>query len=175
MNDKSLPDLLRIRIDTTFGAMIAELYLGRTPITVKNFMRYAQDEFYDGTLLHRVIRDYIVQGGGFAVGMLQKTTRAPIENEAKVCPLNERGTLAMARLPEAPHSATSQFFVNLRNNPSLDHFADTPEEWGYCVFGKIIEGMTFVDQMGDIATMSQGGHSCSPVADIFIESIVRLR
>ncbi|MDH3468123.1 MAG: peptidylprolyl isomerase, partial [Gammaproteobacteria bacterium] len=111
MTDKSLPDLLRVRIDTTYGALIAELYLARTPITVKNFMRYVQDEFYDGTMIHRIIRDYIVQGGGFTAGMIQKTTRAPIENEAKVCPLNERGTLAMARLPEAPHSATSQFFI----------------------------------------------------------------
>ena len=175
MNDKSLPDLLRIRIDTTCGPLVAELYLGRTPISVKNFMRYVQDEFYDGTLMHRVIRDYIVQGGGFTAGMHQKTTRAPIENEAKVCPLNERGTLAMARLPEAPHSATSQFFINLRNNPSLDHFADTPEDWGYCVFGKIVEGMGFADQMGGFATMTRGSHSGSPVSDIFIESIVQLR
>ncbi|MDH3379644.1 MAG: peptidylprolyl isomerase [Gammaproteobacteria bacterium] len=175
MTDKSLPDLLRVRIDTTYGALIAELYLARTPITVKNFMRYVQDEFYDGTMIHRIIRDYIVQGGGFTAGMIQKTTRAPIENEAKVCPLNERGTLAMARLPEAPHSATSQFFINLRNNPSLDYFADTPEDWGYCVFGKIIEGMGFVDKMGGIATMSRAGHTGNPVTDIFIESIVQLR
>jgi peptidyl-prolyl cis-trans isomerase B (cyclophilin B) len=159
-----------IHMKTNYGTIVLELNPDKTPKTVANFLAYAKDGFYDGTLFHRVIDKFVIQGGGFGPGMTQKMTRPPIENEANNGLRNARGTLAMARATD-PHSATSQFFVNIVDNDFLNYTAPTPAGWGYCVFGKVIDGMHIVDQIKGVVTGSKLGHKDVPLSDVIIEKI----
>ncbi len=159
-----------IHMKTNYGTIVLELNPEKAPKTVVNFLAYAKDGFYDGTLFHRVIDKFVIQGGGFGPGMTQKMTRPPIENEANNGLRNARGTLAMARATD-PHSATSQFFVNIVDNDFLNYTAPTPAGWGYCVFGKVIDGMHIVDQIKGVVTGSKLGHKDVPLSDVIIEKI----
>ncbi|BAV33170.1 cyclophilin [Sulfuricaulis limicola] len=159
-----------IHMKTNYGTIVLELNPEKAPKTVANFLAYAKDGFYDGTLFHRVIDKFVIQGGGFGPGMTQKMTRPPIENEANNGLRNARGTLAMARATD-PHSATSQFFVNIVDNDFLNYTAPTPAGWGYCVFGKVIDGMHIVDQIKGVVTGSKLGHKDVPLSDVIIEKI----
>ncbi len=162
---------MMISLITSLGQIDIELDTENTPKTSENFLMYAKDGFYDNTIFHRVISGFVVQGGGFEPGMIQKKTNAPISNEAKNALKNSRGTLAMARTGD-PHSATSQFFINLKDNRFLDYTAQSPQGWGYCVFGKIINGMEIVDKIAQSQTTNKGGHENVPVEDIYIEHVV---
>jgi cyclophilin family peptidyl-prolyl cis-trans isomerase len=157
-------------IKTSMGTIKAELYPDKAPATVANFLQYVKDKFYDGTVFHRVMPTFMIQGGGFDAKMVQKPTRAAIKNEAKTGIKNAMGTLAMARLPE-PNSATAQFFINVANNQPLDYRGDGPREIGYCAFGKVIEGMDVVNKIKLVSTASVGIHEAVPVTPIIIESI----
>ncbi|MBI3898056.1 MAG: peptidyl-prolyl cis-trans isomerase [Gammaproteobacteria bacterium] len=159
-----------IHIQTNHGVIIVDLYEDKAPKTVANFLAYAREGFYDGTIFHRVINSFMVQGGGFNPGMTQKVGRPPIENEAKNGLRNERGTLAMARTSD-PHSATSQFFINVVDNDFLNYTAPTPSGWGYCVFGKVIEGLQVVDTIKGIPTGSKLGFKDVPLTDAIIEKV----
>ena len=158
---------MNVRLETTHGAIILSLDAEKAPQTVENFVQYVRDGFYDGTLFHRVIDGFMVQGGGFAAGMQQKSARAPIANEADNGLRNQRGTIAMARTPD-PHSATAQFFINVADNAFLDFKAKTDAGWGYCVFGRVTEGMDVVDRIKGVATTSRAGHRDVPAEDVVI-------
>ena len=158
-----------IVFNTNYGAITVELDFERAPISAANFLKYAKDGFYNGTIFHRVIDNFMVQGGGFESGMQQKDNGEPIENEANNGLSNLTGTLAMARTPE-PHSATSQFFINVSDNLFLDHRDQSPQGWGYAVFGRVTDGMDVVNKIKACATTSQGGHQDVPAQDIVIES-----
>ena len=158
---------MNVRLETTHGAIVLSLDAEKAPQTVENFMQYVRDGFYDGTLFHRVIDGFMVQGGGFAAGMQQKRTRAPIPNEADNGLRNQRGAIAMARTPD-PHSATAQFFINVADNAFLDFKAKTDAGWGYCVFGRVTEGMDVVDRIKGVATTSRAGHRDVPAEDVVI-------
>jgi len=162
-------DRPRVRIDTSAGSILLELYPQRAPETVANFKDYVREGFYAGTIFHRVIPGFMIQGGGFTADMTPKETREPVTNEADTGLANERGTIAMARTSD-PHSATSQFFVNLKDNDFLDHRDKTPRGWGYCAFGRVIEGMDVVDRIAQVETQRQGRHENVPVEPIVIES-----
>ncbi|SEQ35002.1 peptidyl-prolyl cis-trans isomerase B (cyclophilin B) [Ectothiorhodospira magna] len=151
----------RVTIETTKGTIVLELYADKAPETVANFLAYANDGFYDGTIFHRVIPDFMVQGGGFTQDMQQKPTKDPIRNEANNGLSNEVGTVAMARTPN-PHSATAQFFINVQHNRFLDFTAETPQGWGYAVFGRVVEGMDVVESIVAVPTGSQGMHQDVP-------------
>ncbi len=159
-----------VHMKTNFGTVILELFPDKSPKTVANFLQYAQDGFYDGTIFHRVIDKFVIQGGGFGPGMTQKPTRASIENEAKNGLRNSRGTVAMARATD-PHSASSQFFVNVVDNDFLNYTAPTPAGFGYCVFGQVVEGMHIIDQIKGIPTGSKLGFKDVPLSDALIEKI----
>lgn len=135
-----------VLMETPEGEVLIELFEKEAPKTVENFLRYVDEDFYEGTLFHRVINNFMVQGGGFDFSMKQKDTHEPVENEADNGLKNELGTLAMARTMD-PHSATSQFFINVKDNGFLDHTAKNPQGWGYCVFGKVIDGMEAVEKI----------------------------
>lgn len=158
-----------IRLNTSMGAIDIELDFEKAPKTAANFEQYVKDGFYDGTLFHRVINGFMVQGGGMEPGMSQKQTRSPIENEADNGLKNEIGTLAMARTND-PHSASSQFFINVANNEFLNFSSPTPSGWGYCVFGKVVNGMDVVEKIKTQPTGNSGGHQDVPVDDITIDS-----
>ena len=155
-------------IRTTFGEIKLELDAEQAPQTVANFLSYARDGFYDGTIFHRVIDNFMVQGGGFTADMKQKPTRDQIENEADNGLANEEGTLAMARTSD-PHSASAQFFINVKNNSFLNHTGKNMQGWGYCVFGKVVSGMDVVKQIKAVKTGSAGGHQDVPVEPVIIE------
>jgi peptidyl-prolyl cis-trans isomerase B (cyclophilin B) len=140
-------DAPRVKLQTSLGDIVLELDPARAPATVENFLAYVRDGFYDGTIFHRVIEDFMIQGGGFSADYERRETRAPIRNEADNGLQNLRGTIAMARTGD-PHSATAQFFINVKDNTFLDHTAPTPRGWGYCVFGRVVEGMETVDRTG---------------------------
>jgi peptidyl-prolyl cis-trans isomerase B (cyclophilin B) len=159
-----------VRIQTSYGAILIDLDAQRAPISAENFLTYAKQSFYNGTLFHRVIDNFMIQGGGFLPGMTLKTAHAPIENEACNGLRNERGTIAMARTSD-PHSATAQFFINVVDNDFLNHTATTPTGWGYCVFGKVVDGMTVVDRIKGVPTTSRSGHKDVPITDVIIEKI----
>jgi peptidyl-prolyl cis-trans isomerase B (cyclophilin B) len=159
-----------IRMHTNHGAIVLELDAHKAPKTVANFIAYAQDGFFDGTLFHRVIDGFMIQGGGFAAGMAHKKTRAPIENEAVNGLRNDRGTIAMARTSD-PHSATAQFFINVKNNDFLNFSSPTPSGWGYCVFGKVVDGLTVVDRIKGVPTGSKAGHKNVPLSDVVLEKV----
>lgn len=159
-----------IHIKTNYGAIVLELNPDKAPKTVENFLTYVKDGFYDNTLFHRVIDKFVIQGGGFGPGMTQKMTRQPVENEANNGLRNARGAIAMARSTD-PHSATSQFFINLVDNDFLNYTSPAPSGWGYCVFGRVIDGMHIVDQIKGVATGSKLGHKDVPLTDVLIEKI----
>lgn len=140
----------KVLMKTSMGDLTIELFADKAPITVQNFLSYVDDGFYDGTIFHRVIESFVLQGGGFTPDLTRKETKPPIQNEAANGLSNTRGTLSMARLPE-PNTATSQFFVNVKDNPNLDHF-DNDQRFGYCVFGKVVEGMDVVDKIRKVKT-----------------------
>mgnify|MGYP006285059231 CR=1 FL=1 len=158
----------RVRLHTTLGEIILALEPRRAPVTVQNFLDYVSDGFYDGTLFHRVIPGFMIQAGGLTTDLRTKPTREPIKNEADNGLRNERGMVAMARTPD-PDSATSQFFINLRDNPFLDHSAPTAHGWGYCVFGLVESGLDVVDTIAQVATTQRSGHANLPVEDVVIE------
>ena len=156
-----------------YGVITLELDAGKAPKSVANFLSYVNKGHYDNTVFHRVIPGFMVQGGGFAVGMKQKPTDGEIENEANNGLKNDNYTVAMART-NAPHSASSQFFINVSNNGFLNHTAPSPSGWGYAVFGKVVSGTDVVDKIKAVKTGSKGGHSDVPVEDVVIEKAVAL-
>jgi len=157
-----------IKLTTNMGEITLELFADKAPKTVANFEQYVKDGFFDGTIFHRVINNFMIQGGGFEPGMVQKETRETIENEANNGVSNENGTIAMARTND-PHSATAQFFINVKDNNFLDHSAETSSGWGYCVFGKVTDGMPVVEEIKNVATGFNGGHQDVPETDVIIE------
>ena len=159
-----------ILMTTTVGPMTLELDADNAPKTVENFLSYVSDGFYDGTIFHRVINNFMVQGGGFTADMEQKATQAPIENEANNGLKNGRGTLAMARTQD-PHSATAQFFINVQDNDFLNHTGENMQGWGYAVFGRVTDGEDVLDKIRCVETGSQAGHQDVPVEPIIIESV----
>ncbi|MCH9673269.1 MAG: peptidyl-prolyl cis-trans isomerase [Gammaproteobacteria bacterium] len=160
---------MKVVMNTSAGELTIELNPEEAPKTVENFLAYVNDGFYDGTVFHRVIAGFMVQGGGFAAGMEKKETRASIQNEAQNGLKNAKGTLAMARTPD-PHSASSQFFINVADNDFLNFQSETQNGWGYCVFGRVAEGMDVVDTMAACATTTRAGHQDVPEEDIVIIS-----
>src|SRR5262245_19533674 len=161
----------QVVMETSQGTIKIELEDDKAPTTVKNFLAYVDDKFYDGTVFHRVIPNFMIQGGGFEPGMRQKSTKATIENESTNGLSNSRGTIAMART-SAPHSASSQFFINVKDNQFLDR-ARAQDGVGYCVFGKVTEGMDVVDKIKAVATATRGSHGDVPVEDVTIKSVRR--
>ena len=157
-----------IHLKTNVGTIVLELFEDKALKTTENFLRYGREGFYDGTIFHRVIDNFMIQGGGFGPGMKPKTGRAPIENEAHNGLRNGRGTLAMARASD-PHSATSQFFINVVDNDFLNYTAPTPAGWGYCVFGRVVEGMEVVDKIKGMPTGTRLGFKDVPMTDVIIE------
>ena len=159
-----------ILMTTTVGPMTLELDADNAPKTVENFLSYVSNGFYDGTIFHRVINNFMVQGGGFTADMEQKATQAPIENEANNGLKNARGTIAMARTQD-PHSATAQFFINVQDNDFLNHTGENMQGWGYAVFGKVTEGEDVLDKIRCVQTGNQAGHQDVPIEPIIIESV----
>ncbi|MGA0290128.1 MAG: peptidylprolyl isomerase [Pseudohongiellaceae bacterium] len=158
-----------IIFNTNHGPISIELDSEKAPKSAENFLQYAKEGFYNGTIFHRVIDGFMIQGGGFEPGMSQKANHDPIDNEADNGLSNVTGTLAMARTAE-PHSATSQFFINVSDNFFLDHRGKTAQGWGYAVFGKVVDGMDVVNKIKSCQTTSRAGHQDVPVDDIIIES-----
>lgn len=159
-----------ILIKTNYGDIKIELNEEKAPKTCENFLNYVKSGFYDGTIFHRVIDNFMIQGGGFTADMTQKSTQAKIENEADNGLKNVRGSIAMARTSE-PHSATSQFFINVVDNKFLDHQAKNMHGWGYCVFGQTVEGFDVLDKIKAVKTTHRAGHQDVPVDDVVIEKI----
>jgi len=157
-----------VLFETSKGNFTIELYPDKAPKTVENFLQYVKTGFFDGTIFHRVIPDFMIQGGGFTADLTQKATKPPIPNEADNRLLNERGTLAMARTND-PNSATAQFFVNLKNNGFLNYTGSTPSGWGYCVFGKVVEGMETVDAIAAVPTGRKGSYTDVPTVTVVIK------
>ena len=159
-----------VMMTTTVGPITIELDADSAPKTVENFLSYVAGGFYDGTIFHRVIDNFMIQGGGFTADMEQKSTQAPIENEANNGLKNQRGTIAMARTQD-PHSATAQFFINVQDNDFLNHTGENMQGWGYAVFGKVTDGEGVLDKIRGVQTGSQAGHQDVPVEPIIIESV----
>ena len=157
-----------IKLHTNHGVITLQLFEDKAPETVANFKEYVKSGHYDGTIFHRVIGNFMIQGGGFEPGMKQKATRAPIKNEANNGLSNKVGTIAMARTME-PHSASAQFFINVADNSFLNHSAPTVQGWGYAVFGEVVEGMDVVNKIKAVATPMKAGHQDVPVEDVIIE------
>lgn len=158
-----------IVFNTNYGPIKIELDFEKAPLSAKNFMQYAKDGFYNDTIFHRVIDNFMIQGGGFNRDMSQKSNSKPITNEADNGLKNVKGTLAMART-SAPHSATSQFFINVSDNDFLNHRGKTDQGWGYAVFGKVVEGIEVVEKIEQCQTGSRGGHQDVPITEVVIES-----
>ena len=159
-----------ITLHTNHGDVVLALDFEKAPKTAANFLEYAKSGFYDGTIFHRVINGFMIQGGGFGTDGQQKTTREQIENEADNGLQNLNGTIAMARTMD-PHSATAQFFINVADNAFLNHKSKSMQGWGYCVFGRVIEGMDVVEKIKAVATGSRGGHQDWPKEDVVIERV----
>lgn len=160
-----------VTLKTNFGDITLELFADKAPKTVENFLSYVNDGFYADTIFHRVINGFMIQGGGFTADMDQKDTKAPIENEANNGVANEMGTIAMARTND-PHSATCQFFINVGNNDFLNHTSESMNGWGYCVFGKVTDGMDVIEKIKTVKTGNYGYHQDVPVEAVVIESAV---
>lgn len=158
-----------VEMRTNFGTVALELYPDKAPKTVENFLSYVRAGFYDGTIFHRVVPGFVIQGGGLTAEMVKKDTEAPIENEADNGLLNLKGAICMARTND-PQSATSQFFINTKDNPVLDFRERSPQGWGYAVFGKVIEGIDIVEKIEATPTANQGGYQNVPVDAVVIES-----
>jgi len=163
----------QVKLTTNHGDILIELDAAAAPLSVANFLSYVRSGHYDGTVFHRVIKGFMIQGDGFAPGMKQKSTEAPIQNEANNGLKNAHYTLAMART-NAPHSATAQFFINTTNNGFLDFKSESPSGWGYAVFGKVVEGQDVVDKIEKVRTAGRGGHGDVPVDDVVIEKAVEV-
>ncbi|HHB92489.1 MAG TPA: peptidyl-prolyl cis-trans isomerase [Thioploca sp.] len=161
---------MQIKIQTSHGDILVQLNPDKAPKTVENFLNYVNSGFYNGTIFHRVIENFMIQGGGMESGMREKETSPPIENEATNGLSNTVGTIAMARTPD-PHSASSQFFINTSDNIFLNHTAKTPQGWGYCVFGEVIGGMDTVDKIKKVSTTNVAGHQDVPTTDVIIETV----
>ena len=161
-----------VTLNTTYGAIKLELDAERAPASVANFLMYAREGFYDGTIFHRVIDNFMIQGGGFDADMKQKPTRDPIENEADNGLKNDFGTIAMARTMD-PHSATAQFFINVKDNDFLNHADESVQGFGYCVFGKVTDGMDVVDAIVRVPTHNVGTYEKVPAKPVVIKSIRR--
>ena len=157
-----------IKLHTNHGVITLNLFADKAPETVANFIQYVKDGHYDNTIFHRVISNFMIQGGGFDSDMKQKSTRETIKNEANNGLSNKKGTIAMARTME-PHSASAQFFINVKDNDFLDHSAPTVQGWGYAVFGEVVGGMDVVDAIKNVATTSKGGHQDVPRDAVIIE------
>jgi peptidyl-prolyl cis-trans isomerase B (cyclophilin B) len=160
-----------VKLSTNYGDITIELNAEKAPITVANFLSYVEKGFYEGLVFHRVIKSFMIQGGGMDADMKQKPTDAPIKNEADNGLSNDKYTIAMART-SVPDSATAQFFINVKDNDFLNHTAPTSSGWGYCVFGKVVEGMDVVDQIEAVSTASRGGHQDVPVEPVVITKAV---
>ena len=158
----------RVKLHTNHGVITIEVDPSKAPKSAANFVEYAKTGHYDGTVFHRVINGFMVQGGGFTSGMEQKPVGSPIDNEADNGLKNDKYTVAMARTND-PHSATAQFFINVADNEFLNHTAPTPRGWGYAVFGKVVEGADIVDAIKGVRTGRSGGHQDVPVEDVVIE------
>lgn len=161
-----------VLLETSSGDILLELFADKAPETVANFLEYVDSGFYANTIFHRVIKNFMIQGGGMGVRMDEKATRTPVKNEADNGVKNERGTVAMARTMD-PHSASAQFFINLIDNDFLNHSEPTPQGWGYCVFGKVSEGMDVVEKIAKLKTKSAGMHDDVPVDMVVITGASR--
>lgn len=159
-----------IIFQTNFGDISIKTFDKEAPETVKNFLSYCQEGFYDNTIFHRVINGFMIQGGGFEPGMKQKQTKAPIKNEANNGLKNVRGTLSMARTSD-PHSGSSQFFINVVDNDFLNFRSEDQQGWGYCVFAEVVEGMNVVDKIKAVSTGRQGAHEDVPEQDVIVERV----
>jgi peptidyl-prolyl cis-trans isomerase B (cyclophilin B) len=162
----------KVVLDTSKGEIVIELFADKAPATAQNFLAYVDAKFYDGTIFHRVIPNFMIQGGGFTADMEQKSTGDPIKNEADNGLENQRGTLAMARTGD-PHSATGQFFINSVNNDFLNFKSKTPQGWGYAVFGKVVEGIEVVDDISAVKTKTEGMYQDVPAEAVVINSARR--
>lgn len=162
-------DMPIVEFDTTHGAIVVELDAQKAPVTVANFLDYVESGHYDGTVFHRVIDGFMIQGGGMDSKMNEKRTGTPIKNEANNGLKNDVGTIAMARTSD-PHSATAQFFINVKNNDFLNYTSPTPQGWGYAVFGKVTDGMDVVNQIKGVATGRYGHHADVPTMPVVINS-----
>jgi peptidyl-prolyl cis-trans isomerase B (cyclophilin B) len=160
-----------VKLETSMGDITLELYPDKAPATVANFLEYVKDGFFNGTIFHRVINGFMIQGGGFDANMSQKPTRAPIKNEADNGLKNEAYTIAMARTMD-PNSATAQFFINVADNQALNHTGKTPQGWGYAVFGKVVKGKEVVDKIKAVETANKGMHQNVPVTAVTINKAV---
>jgi len=163
-------DMVTVTMETSKGVITLELDKAKAPDSVENFITYARSGHYDGTVFHRVIPGFMIQGGGFDTNMKQKDTNPPIKNEATNGLKNDKWTVAMART-NVPDSATSQFFINLKDNDFLNHTSPTPQGWGYTVFGKVADGMDVVESIEKVSTANKGGHQDVPVTDVIIEKV----
>ncbi|MDR2880611.1 MAG: peptidyl-prolyl cis-trans isomerase [Azoarcus sp.] len=159
---------MAVKLHTSHGVITLELDADKAPATVENFLAYVTSGHYDNTVFHRVIDNFMIQGGGFGPGMKEKSTRDPIRNEADNGLKNTRGAIAMARTND-PHSATAQFFINVADNDFLDFRAPDPQSWGYCVFGHVSDGLDVIDQIRKVATGNKGFHQDVPKEDVLIE------
>lgn len=157
-----------VKLHTNFGVITLELDAEKAPVTTANFLEYVDSGFYNNTVFHRVIDGFMIQGGGFEPGMSQKSTKAAIKNEADNGLKNKAYTIAMARTPD-PHSASSQFFINVADNDFLNFSSPTSQGWGYCVFGKVTDGTDVVDKIRQVSTGNKAGHQDVPVEDVVIE------
>lgn len=166
-------DAPKVALETDKGRIVLELYPDKAPATVKNFLAYVDEGFYNGTIFHRVIPNFMIQGGGMSAAMKEKPTKAPVKNEADNGLKNERGTIAMART-QVPDSATAQFFINTVDNDFLNFKAKTIQGWGYAVFGKVVEGLAVVDEIAKVKTTNRGGHQDVPADTVMIIKAERL-
>lgn len=164
---KTMTQKQQVKLNTTLGDIVVELDHEKAPKTVNNFVSYVSEGFYDGTIFHRVINNFMIQGGGFEKGMKQKPTKANIENEAQNGLKNDQYTIAMARTPD-PHSASSQFFINVAKNDFLNFTSPTAQGFGYCVFGKVTQGTDIVDRIKAVKTQNNGFHQDVPQEDVVI-------
>lgn len=158
----------RVIMETNYGTIVLELYRQKAPKTVENFLGYVRDSFYDETIFHRIIKKFMIQGGGLTLALERKKVKPPVPNEADNGLKNLRGTIAMARTRD-PNSATAQFFINTVDNAFLDHKAKNMKGWGYCVFGKVIEGMNVVDKIENLQTANKGGRQNVPTTPVIIK------
>lgn len=161
-----------VLIETSSGDILVELFPDKAPATVANFLHYVDEDFYAGTIFHRVIKDFMIQGGGLTMRMEEKATRPPVQNEAANGLKNTRGALAMARAAD-PHSAAAQFFINTVDNAELDHTSPDAEGFGYCVFGQVADGMDVVDKIAKAKVKAQGEHEALPVDSVVITAVSR--